>query len=289
MPDTQRRAIELAVAAGREAGFEVEGAVVLRNCTSVLVELPRAGVVARVELLGGDAQARRLSEVARYFERVGAPTLRLLHVAPPVTLWPKLDAVADIDACALGQLLRSVHDRTRGAASELLPALDPFGEIAQHLDQLDLEPAWSADDRQRLRSRDAELAQGWRACVGEDPLGVALVHGDVHRDNVIVTAQGPVLIDLELAGVGPATWDFVQLGAAVHRYGDDGVQLEAFVRGYGDDPRGWAGYELLRDVYELLCAVWAAAYRSRSTVFAREATRRIDSLLGRGDQAWTLL
>ena len=63
-----------------------------------------------------------------------------------------------------------------------------------------------------VRSRDFESS--------DDPLDVGLVHGDVHRENTLVTDEhGVILVDLEDAGVGPMSWDLVHLAVEVHRYG----------------------------------------------------------------------
>lgn len=289
MQPTEQRALEVAVAVAAAAGHAVDDAALLRSCNAVLVELPRAGVVARVELLGGASSSARMAAAARHFELRGAPTLRLLHAAGPVTIWPRLEAVGTIDARALGRLIRDVHERTRDPDDAALPRLEPFAEIARLLALIEGEARWPPEQLRELRGLEAQLFARWRELAQRDPLGEVLVHGDVHSDNVIVTADGPVLIDLELSGVGPASWDFVQLGAAVHRYGLAPAQLEAFIEGYGADPRSWPGYAVLRDSYELLGAAWAAAYRGRSPSFAREAQLRVGALLGHDERTWTLL
>ncbi|MEZ4383912.1 MAG: phosphotransferase [Nannocystaceae bacterium] len=261
----------------------------LRSCNAVLVDLPRTGAVARVEHRGGPALSARIAASARLFARCGAPTIRLLYAADAVTIWPRLTAVRAVTPRELGAVIRDLHERSAGALAPDLPALDPFVELAALLADAARDPRWPAADVDRLRDLAAAHARRWHALAGDDPLGPAVVHGDVHRNNVIVTADGPVLIDLELAGVGPRTWDFVQLGAAVHRYGREPAALDDFIAGYGADPRRWEGFVALRDGYELLSAVWAAAFRRRDATFAREAELRVAGVLGRSDAAWTLL
>ena len=261
----------------------------IRSCNAVLVDLPEARLVARVESLGGEAVSRRIASAARHFARCGAPTLRLIHAEPPVTLWPSLAHGPTIAARELGALIRELHDRTREPDDpELLP-LCPFLEIRALLARLASDPRFDPRDHHALTEHTDALELRWRALAGDDPLGRVLVHGDVHTDNVMLADGEPVLIDLELAGVGPATWDFVQLGAAVHRYGLRPARFDQFAAGYGADPRSWVGFEVLRDSYELLAVAWAAAYRHRSPAFAREARIRVDGLLGRADATWTLI
>ena len=61
----------------RAHGLDVSGARVLRVAASVLVELPQAAVIARVES-DGPGRARQQVAVARAYEACGAPTAIVL-------------------------------------------------------------------------------------------------------------------------------------------------------------------------------------------------------------------
>jgi aminoglycoside phosphotransferase (APT) family kinase protein len=60
-----------------------------------------------------------------------------------------------------------------------------------------------------------------------------LCHGDVHPGNVLVDSNGPVLIDWDLACVGPPEWDHAPLMTWTRRWGGAPGIYEAFSAGYG--------------------------------------------------------
>jgi hypothetical protein len=65
------RALQRATEAGRRAGFDVEGAAVTRVRSSIQVELPYAGVIARVEAADRMALAARQVVVAGVWAALG--------------------------------------------------------------------------------------------------------------------------------------------------------------------------------------------------------------------------
>jgi Ser/Thr protein kinase RdoA (MazF antagonist) len=80
----------------------------------------------------------------------------------------------------------------------------------------------------------------------------SIVHGDAHPGNVVVTAQGPVLVDFDLAGVGLASWDLTVAIVHHRRFGMPSRTLSAALRAYGTDPRGHPGFDTLARLQELL-------------------------------------
>ena len=64
--------------------------------------------------------------------------------------------------------------------------------------------------------------------------GVARVvcHGDVHPGNVIMTADGPVLLDWDLLCLGPRGWDHGML-LRLPRWGWPASWYDDFAAGYG--------------------------------------------------------
>lgn len=122
-----------------------------------------------------------------------------------------------------------------------------------------------------------------------DPAGVAIVHGDLHRDNVVAGPAGPLLTDLELAGAGPPSYDAAPAVVAVERYGADPATLDAFVTALGQDPREWTGFGTCVSVYELWVTAWAVGVRRPvSPELAAEATRRVTSLVLHDHEPWHL-
>lgn len=295
-------ALELARAAGRACGLDVSGARQLRARASIMIALPAAGTLARVEPANRRFIARRMAALGRAFAACGCPTTRL--VAPErqplefehgaVTLWHWLEGPsASVDDYeAIGALTRTLHERTRRVVgSAELPVLEPFAEVRVWLAEL------AADDydrrrRAKLQDRTSELVARWRRLDHETGLGRALVHGDVHHENVIMSAEGPVFVDLELGGAGPAVWDFATLANGVRRYGVPELVFDAFARGYGHNPRGRALLESCREVYEFCCVVWAARCRRQSPELAAEAEVRFATVFGELDgpgPSWRLL
>ena len=138
-----------------------------------------------------------------------------------------------------------------------------------------------------LRQVTATLAEAWPD-PADDPLGAALVHGDLHRANVVPGRAGPVLADLELAGWGPASVDVAPHLVAVRRYGSDPAHLDRFLGGYGADPRGWPGLEIVVQAYELWVTAWAVANRTASDAWEREAGVRLERWRTGGSPPWSL-
>jgi len=290
------RALLAATEAGRRAGLDVERATVARVRSSILVELPSAGVLARVETADRIDRATLQVVVAGVWAAHGAAVQALVHpqLQPfifddcAVTLWERIDGISAADPAELGRTIRALHDATRGVALISTPRLEPFAEIDE---RIDLPANWLADeDRTELGRRSRRLKLWWDTESADDPLDVVLAHGDVHRSNAIVTEdRGVVLVDLEDAGVGPASWDLVPSVVGVRRYGDSPEELRRFVAGYGADPRRWAGFERLCELYELSVTVWAIRCAEISTRIAEEAQVRVAGILGRSRAEWTNL
>ncbi len=289
------RALRLAKAAGRRAGFYVSDAKLLRVRSSVHVELPQAGVVARVEASGAEQLAERQVQIARVLADRGAPVARLARpeLQPllvedgAVTLWQRLEQLAEPDFGNLGQTVWALHDATRDSLPSDLPSFDPLQIVRGYLDW---PSPWSGSDEWKdLRHRADTLAVEWRSATRDDPLGRVIVHGDLHQDNAIVTEQGLILLDLEDAGKGPASWDFAPLKVGVERYGLPSEDYRAFADGYGSEPGAWEGHAVMCRVYELLVAAWAMRCSADSPRMAEEASVRVATVLGRGQGQWTLL
>jgi aminoglycoside phosphotransferase (APT) family kinase protein len=106
------------------------------------------------------------------------------------------------------------------------------------------------DDRGWLLHRLAETKQRY----AELPRGLAhcAVHGDAWAGNIVVTASGAVILDLERFAYGPPEWDLsgVAVDYTTFAYLDE-QQWHEFSETYGCDVTTWAGFEVLRDAREL--------------------------------------
>ena len=294
--DPGGRALSLAIDAARRAGLDATGAEVLRVRASVHVDLPRAGVVARVESAGRQELARRQVLVARALAARNAPVARLVRpeIQPlligdgAVTLWRRIRSVATPTLVAVGRAVRAIHEATARSLPESVPAIDPFGQVHACLDA---PSPWSGSAAMReLRVRADDLSLMWREGTRDDPLGRVVVHGDPHPDNAVVCEGGElVLLDLEDAGVGPASWDFAPLAVGVERYGVPSGDFDRFAAGYGAEPGSWPGHSLMCRIYELLVTAWAVSCSADSPAMAREAEVRVCGVLEGDPTRWTLL
>lgn len=292
--DTIRQdAMAAAVEAAAQVGLDGRDAAVMRVGTSVLVRLSRAGTVARVEPAAHAPSVQRQVAFARAAAAANAPVVRLqvpevievFHDSGTslVTLWALLTPVAAVDGRALGAAARGLHAQTMGGAPGV-PLADPLGAARVLLARP--HPFLTPDDQAGLRALVETLTRRWHGELAAAPQ--ALVHGDLHQGNVVVTANGPVMVDLEYAGVGPVGLDLAAVGAHVKRYGLDPQWIQGFVDGYGQALHADPGYDLLCDVYALHVALWALQVAHTGPEVAREAALRVECLLGRSQARWTL-
>jgi aminoglycoside phosphotransferase (APT) family kinase protein len=159
--------------------------------------------------------------------------------------------------------------------------------VAAELARSEAVGATSAADLRLLRAVLSGVVSRWPD-PDDDPLGPALVHGDLHRGNLVPGRSGPVLADLELAGWGAASADVAPQIVAVRRYGADPAELEVFLEAYGGDPRGWEGLEVLVEAYELWVTAWAVGNRTTSPRAEREADIRMQRWRAGDSPVWSL-
>jgi len=271
----------LAVAEG--SGIDTTGAGIWRSGSSVLVGMPAGRVLGRVDEPGREAVALRQVVVSEVLAERGVPAIGLtgpleqpvLTAAGPITFWVWLEVTGtDVAPRALGQLARALHDATRGGAEDV-PPYEPLEAVKLELRRAEALGLTTAADLEMLRERIGRLEPRWDETL-EDPLGIAVVHGDLHPHNAVATALGPVLADLELAGVGPVCADLVPHVVAVRRYGAPPHVLDDFLSGYGLEAAGWRGFEVLVQSYELWLTAWAVANRGASDRLEEEAEVRLD-------------
>lgn len=200
-----------------------------------------------------------------------------------VTAWRWSSGGAPVTEADLGRLARTLRDRTAHLATTVAP-FDPIEAV------LHLVAHHPTDDPQGrfLRSRAADLAGDWAEAADGDPLGRAIVHGDLHRGNVVPGPDGPLLTDLELTGSGPASYDAARAVVSVERYGAEPSVVEPFFQSFGTDPRSWSGFATFVALYELQVTAWAVGVRDHDPVWATEAARRVATLRDGAQETWTL-
>jgi aminoglycoside phosphotransferase (APT) family kinase protein len=191
-----------------------------------------------------NASAQASIELAETLDRQGIGVLRSRRTGAievngfAVTAWPHVEATpAPIDWVEVGATVRRVHDVAASSLPEQLPQPSPtdfpwwdhetlLSEVGSNLD-----PAAEAGIRAAI-----ERHRGWDDFVGSDE--VVVCHGDVHPGNVIVGADGPVLIDWDLLCLAPRGWDHAALMTWTERWGGDPGVYERFADGYGWSARG---------------------------------------------------
>jgi Ser/Thr protein kinase RdoA (MazF antagonist) len=202
-----------------------------------------------------------------------------------VTCWHRIEPIAGPIAWRqVGRMVAVLHALDPASLPQDVPLPSPatfpwwdfdamLDRVAGHLDDAALGGLAAAIDRHR----------DWRRLPGP-----VVCHGDVHPGNVMMSADGPVLLDWDLLCWASPGWDHAPMMTWAERWGGDGGDYEEFAAGYGrsmrDDPTAEACAEL-RLVAATLMRVAAAAADPAASA---EAERRLR--YWRGDPAapaWT--
>jgi aminoglycoside phosphotransferase (APT) family kinase protein len=216
-----------------------------------------------------------------------------------VTAWTEVraaDPPVAADAAMLGGLARRLHDATGMLDPRGLIAADPVGAALAQLEEASVVGATTEAELGVLQREATRLELVWQAAVDEarassddEVGGGAVVHGDLHVDNVLVGERGPVLLDLELAGWGPRAYDAAPTVTFVRWFDRPETDLVAFDGEYGAPLTDAASRRGLDDVWRLWSACWAVANRHRSEAAADEAEVRVTTLAtGEAPRAWRL-
>ena len=169
------------------------------------------------------------------------------HGVPVAT--PVADHTMDVDGFAvtgwelIRSSARSIDWASVGAAVARIHRIDPSAIPAAYpLPSPTSFPWWDFDtlidsvsdriDAEALAGLDRTIRAGrnWRDDVGR---GAVVCHGDVHPGNVLMTGDGPVLIDFDLLCHAAPAWDHAMLTTYATRWGGAADAYPAFARGYG--------------------------------------------------------
>ncbi len=264
--------------------------VVVRDGLSLLVRQDQ--VLVRVRPRALEPMAAREVEVAAALAEAGVATVA--QVAPRgqpwvedgcvVTAWRWEETVGEATPEDLGGLAGALRERTVGTYAHDVARFDPLAAIRNAVAAIPI----GDEQGDFVRRRAQELTFDWGRFADRDPGGTAIVHGDLHRDNVLVTTHGSLLSDLELAGAGPAAYDTAPAVVMVERYGAPPSTLERFLAAQGRDPRDWPGFATCLAVYELWVTAWAVGVRGGSPEAAEEAAIRVRCLRDGACEDWSL-
>ena len=147
-----------------------------------------------------------------------------------VTAWQRIDFDPDgpVDWERVGAMVAVLHGIDPVTVDHPLPFCGDFPWW--NFDRL-LASAAADPEAHELLAATVQRHRWWYEQTRNGPL--VLSHGDVHPGNVLVTADGPVLIDWDLLCVAPREWDHAALRTWTARWGGAPGMYEAFAAGYG--------------------------------------------------------
>ncbi len=274
IPFTAARALRAVAAAGftpRSPEPLAFGENAVFGCGEVVVKVGREPALLE--------RAAREVRVARLLAGRGVPAVRpaaaaVLADGLPVTAWHRLPpAVRPAGAEDLAELLRAVHALPAGGVPDL-PPRDLLAGVERWLRLAG--DAVPARDAAFLRDRRDQLAVAVRELTPVLPPGP--VHGDALPRNVHVTADGPVLTDLETFSADLREHDLVVMALTADRYGLPAHAYARFTAAYGWDVREWSGHTVLRAARETASCAWVAQHAPHRPAAAAEFARRVVSL-----------
>ncbi|MFF3934377.1 aminoglycoside phosphotransferase family protein [Streptomyces hirsutus] len=280
-----REALEQACVA---VGLDPSGAEPVRLAENQMWRLPGQRVMVRIARRGQTTAALREVRVARWLAENHMPAVRLAAVGQPVeaggrpvTFWEELPPHEHGSHTEVAQLLKRLH--ALPAPDLELGYLDPFVRISE---RLQAATTLAGTDREWLRGLHQELVTAW----AERPHGHpdCAVHGDAWPGNLIRTAGGPLMIDLERFSLGPPEWDLVSTAVRARTTGAITLaEYDEFCAAYGYDVTAWAGYPTLAGARELRMVTYAAQHAASNPEWAGQAQYRVDCLRGRrGPRPW---
>ncbi|MEV0697273.1 phosphotransferase [Saccharopolyspora sp. NPDC050389] len=280
-----RGGLDAAMAVGRVHGLPLEDLRVLSNRGNLLVHFAPAPVVARVATLTAWTRREPLAWLAREVAVAGFAARRGAAVIPPaelvdpgphrhngfgVSLWAYRPCSPQRpDAAVLGESLARLHlalDDYPGTLPFLTPVRDQIEDGLAALERENvLEPGEVGVLRARHEAVKAEL----------DDFGGsnAVLHGDSHAGNLLLTDGAWWWTDLEETCVGPREWD---LAVMIDSVGIDATAaLRAYATTAGEPERTRAELAPFLRARELEAAVWAAGMAHQHPARYRDLAREI--------------
>ncbi|KQR12435.1 aminoglycoside phosphotransferase [Cellulomonas sp. Leaf334] len=202
-----------AIAVATSLGLAVDDTVVLHDSNKLILRLLPCDVVARVAPVE-DQVAQLEVDVARRLAELGAPVAALDPRVEPrvyerdgvtVTLWTHYAPAAtrEVAPADYAEALVRVHAGMRDVDVPAPHVTDRVDQALALVADRDRTPSLGDADRDLLH----RTLQRLRRSVAGHGVAEQLLHGEPHPGNVLSTASGPLLIDLETCCRGPVEFD----------------------------------------------------------------------------------
>jgi aminoglycoside phosphotransferase (APT) family kinase protein len=189
------------------------------------------------------------------------------------TCWqPLAESGRPIDWRVVGAIVRRVHDLSVADLPRGYPVPPPTAFPWWDFEALMLEAGEEIDTAARAGLEDAiSRNAAWRRLEGVN----VVCHGDVHPGNVVMTSDGPVLIDWDLMCSAPAGWDHAMLLTLAERWGGDPRAYPAFAAGYGESLAGDAPTRRFAELRNVAATLMRVRAGRADPVAKAEADRRL--------------
>lgn len=222
------RAVAAAMSTATAFGLSADDAAVLHDSNRIAVRLLPCDVLARVAPVAHRAGAEFEVEVARRLAGADGPVAELEPRVEPrahvrdgfaVTLWRHYDPVPprEIPPAAYARALVRLHAAMRRIDVPAPHFTDRVAQAQRLVGTPALTPELDAAGRELLGGTLERLS---RAIVDRGAES-QLLHGEPHPGNLLMTARGPLFIDLETCCRGPVEFDLA------HAPGDVGEHYPA--------------------------------------------------------------
>ncbi|WP_143261688.1 phosphotransferase family protein [Allokutzneria sp. NRRL B-24872] len=234
-------------------------------------------------------RARNSVAAARLLAAAGVPAVRPLFDVPnpvfvdecSVSFWhEEPGSTASPSGGELARRLAQLHRLP--TTSPVLLDWDPVAALRSRIGGADAaEPSDIDFLTRRCDEIEAELAEL------SYELPTAVIHGDAHPGNLIMTPAGSLLCDLDTVAIGPQEWDLVPVAVRQLRFAPRTGWHSEMVAAYGVDVTEWDGFPVLRDLRELDLAAAALRMARRDPLAGLEFRKRLRTLrTARVDERW---
>jgi Ser/Thr protein kinase RdoA (MazF antagonist) len=199
------------------------------------------------------------------------------------TVWERLERVdRPIAWDHVGRAVARLHHMSAADLPPEYPLPSPTSFSWWDFDRMLAGVDAGLDDASRRALHDVVARHSWwREQIDH---ATVVCHGDVHPGNVVMTVDGPVLVDWDLLCLANPAWDHAPMMTLESHWGGTPGEYEAFAGGYG---RSMRDEPLARAVAELRLAaatLMRVAAGHDDPAAATEAARRLR--YWRGDADW---